>query len=69
MVMMVMMVVMMMTCAGGVQMRLAGGVRGSGDRRAGDAKAQNEGGENSFHDRFSFTGAPQGAQNLDSVVL
>ena len=60
MVMMVMMVmvVVMVASAGLVPMRLAGCVRESGDRRAGDAEAQNEGRKNFFHDLISFVGAP-----------
>jgi hypothetical protein len=47
---MMMVVVVVMAGAGAVRMRLAGGVRGSGDRRAGDAEAQNKGGQYFFHD-------------------
>jgi hypothetical protein len=57
-VVMVMVMVVMMAGARRVGMRLAGRVRGSGDRRAGDAKAQNQGSQDFFHKHISFMRAP-----------
>ena len=62
--MMVVVMVMMVTGAGGVRMRLAGGVGGRGDRRAGDGKTQNQGGQKFFHDHLSCMGAPVQAHFL-----
>ena len=62
MMMMVVVVMVMVASAGLVRMRLADSVRGSGDRRAGDAEAKNEGGKNFFHDLISFVGTPVWAQ-------
>ena len=50
MMVVVVMMVMMMAAGGCVGMRLAGGVRRSGDGGAGDAEAQNKGGQYFFHD-------------------
>ena len=61
--MVVMMVMVMVVTAGGrVGMRLAGGVRRSGDGRSGDAEAQNKGGQYFFHDQFSSMRTPAWAQ-------
>jgi hypothetical protein len=58
MMMVMMVMVMMVTTGGRMGMRLAGGVRRSGDGRAGDAEAQNKGGQYFFHDRFSSMRTP-----------